>query len=554
MIKDGEVIIIDEFTGRLMIGRRYSGGLHQAIEAKENVEVKRESKTLATVTFQNYFRMFDKLAGMTGTAKTEEEEFFQIYGLNTIVIPTNKTCVRTDSPDIIYKTQKGKYMAAVQKIKELHKKGQPVLVGTVSVEKSEIISQLLKLEGVPHNVLNAKHHEREAEIITDAGKKGSVTIATNMAGRGTDIKLGEGVTDLGGLFILGTERHESRRIDNQLRGRSGRQGDPGASSFLVSMDDDLMRLFGGDRMKKMMDMLNVPEDMPIENGMISRSIENAQKKVEGHHFDIRKHLVEYDDVMNIHREIIYARRKKILLKEDVKEDILEMIKEFTESVVRNHTEARPRKEWDIEAIFNGITSISQDEENPLKIETLEEIENQDDLIEIVAKYLTDIYEKRENSIPDPAILRAIEKAVILRTNDTLWMEHIDEMSHLRENVAFTGYAQKDPLVEYKTQAFVMFNEMIATIKMKTIETLFKIDLRSAIPERMMPKEVKVMRTNEDQISATLSGAKNMNQENPVLVKANANLHQQAKSEKIGRNDPCPCGSGKKYKKCCGQNA
>jgi len=553
MIKDGEVIIIDEFTGRLMIGRRYSGGLHQAIEAKENVEVKRESRTLATVTFQNYFRMFDKLAGMTGTAKTEEEEFYQIYGLDTIVIPTNKTCVRKDSPDTVYKTQKGKYLAAVQKIKELHQNGQPVLVGTVSVEKSEVISKLLQLEGIPHNVLNAKHHEREAEIIAEAGKKNAVTIATNMAGRGTDIKLGEGVKETGGLFILGTERHEARRIDNQLRGRSGRQGDPGASLFLVSMEDDLMRLFGGDRMKKMMDMLKVPEDMPIENGMISRSIENAQKKVEGHHFDIRKHLVEYDDVMNIHREIIYARRKKILFNENLKEEILSMIKEIVESIVVNHTQDRIRREWDIQAIFSAITSIYQDTESPLKIETLEEIEDQKILIETVTKFLIDNYEKRENILPDPVILRAIEKAVILRTNDTLWMEHIDAMSHLRENVAFTGYAQKDPLVEYKTQAFVMFNEMLGTIKIKTIETIFKIDLKSAIPERMMPREVKVMKTNEDQIEATLSGdQKVQGNENPVIVKANSTIHQQAKSVKVGRNDPCPCGSGKKYKKCCGK--
>jgi len=557
MIKDGEIIIIDEFTGRLMVGRRYSGGLHQAIEAKENVEVKRESKTLATVTFQNYFRMFDKLAGMTGTAKTEEEEFYQIYGLDTIVIPTNRICIRKDTADTIYKTQKGKYMAAVQKIKELHEKGQPVLVGTVSVERSEIISKLLQLEGIKHNVLNAKHHEREAEIIAEAGKKGTVTIATNMAGRGTDIKLGESVTEVGGLFILGTERHEARRIDNQLRGRGGRQGDPGASLFLVSMEDDLMRLFGGERMKKMMDMLNVPEDMPIVNGMISKSIENAQKKVEGHHFDIRKHLVEYDDVMNIHREIIYARRKKILYKEDVKEEINEMIKEFGEALVKNHTLERTRSEWNLEEIFNAIALLYQGTENQLTLEKLESITTQEELIEYVTKFLIDGYQKREDSLPDAAILRAIEKAVVLRTNDTLWMEHIDEMSHLRENVAFTGYAQKDPLVEYKTQAFVMFNEMIAMIKMKTVETLFRIDLKSAIPERMMPKEVKEMRTNEDQIEATLSGGQKIqgqSDENPVIVKAENASHTPIKMDKVGRNDPCPCGSGKKYKKCHGINA
>jgi len=501
--------------------------------------------------------MFDKLAGMTGTAKTEEEEFYQIYGLDTIVIPTNRICIRKDTADTIYKTQKGKYMAAVQKIKELHEKGQPVLVGTVSVERSEIISKLLQLEGIKHNVLNAKHHEREAEIIAEAGKKGTVTIATNMAGRGTDIKLGESVTEVGGLFILGTERHEARRIDNQLRGRGGRQGDPGASLFLVSMEDDLMRLFGGERMKKMMDMLNVPEDMPIVNGMISKSIENAQKKVEGHHFDIRKHLVEYDDVMNIHREIIYARRKKILYKEDVKEEINEMIKEFGEALVKNHTLERTRSEWNLEEIFNAIALLYQGTENQLTLEKLESITTQEELIEYVTKFLIDGYQKREDSLPDAAILRAIEKAVVLRTNDTLWMEHIDEMSHLRENVAFTGYAQKDPLVEYKTQAFVMFNEMIAMIKMKTVETLFRIDLKSAIPERMMPKEVKEMRTNEDQIEATLSGGQKIqgqSDENPVIVKAENASHTPIKMDKVGRNDPCPCGSGKKYKKCHGINA
>lgn len=568
MIKDNEVIIIDEFTGRLMPGRRYSHGLHQAIEAKENVEVQRESKTLATVSFQNYFRLFDKLAGMTGTAKTEEEEFYQIYGLDTIVIPTNRDCIRLDLPDGIYKTQKGKYMAAVSKIKELHKKGQPVLAGTISVEKSELLSQLLKLEGVPHSVLNAKHHEREAEIVTNAGQKGMVTIATNMAGRGTDIKLGEGVKDLGGLFILGTERHESRRIDNQLRGRGGRQGDPGASQFFVSMDDELMRLFGGDRIKKVMEMLRVPEEMPIENNMISRSIESAQKKVEGHHFDIRKHLVEYDDVMNIHRNIIYKRRRQLLDQENIHEEIVTMIKEIAELIVKSHTnEEHYTREWHYEAIFNALNAIYKDEEKPLKLDELEEIRNQEKLIEFVQEYLISRYAKKMEQLPEEAVMHQIEKAVFLRTNDNLWMEHIDEMSHLRESVAFSGYAQKDPLVEYKSQAFDMFNELLDTIRTNTINTLFKMEFRKAVPQQMLrTPEIKNMQTNEAQVESQLTRSQitrstldDEDSGNPVIVKVSGKPDEAATEPaqtgpEVGRNDPCPCGSGKKYKKCHGQNA
>ncbi len=576
MIQDGQIVIIDEFTGRLMPGRRYSHGLHQAIEAKENVEVKRESRTLSTVTFQNYFRIFDKLAGMTGTAKTEAEEFYQIYGLETYEIPTNKPIVRDDAQDSIYKTQKGKLMAIAKKIKELHDKGQPALVGTISVEKSEILSKLLDLEGVKHNVLNAKHHEREAEIIAQAGQKGAVTIATNMAGRGTDIKLGENIKELGGLFVLGTERHEARRIDNQLRGRSGRQGDPGASQFFVSMEDELMRLFGGEKIKGMMDMLKFPEDMPIENRMISRSIESAQKKVEGRNFDIRKHLVEYDDIMNVHREIIYKKRQKFLKKEDCYEDINEMIEETAEGIVRNHTEARKQKEWDYKEIHEALSAIHKGD---LTQADLEKITDQDALIEKAKTYLDDTYKTREKTLPDSKIMRSLEKAVYLRANDTLWMEHIDSMTRLRENVAFSGYAQKDPLIEYKGQAFEMFNEMLSIIKNNTVNTLFKIDLEKAIPTQILQKsEVKNTSTNENQIMSPLSG--NRSAENPAVVRPTPTAQapriikvtddddsitkstftttttpaaaQSAPIEKVGRNEPCTCGSGKKFKKCCGK--
>jgi preprotein translocase subunit SecA len=569
MIKDDQILIIDEFTGRLMPGRRYSHGLHQAIEAKENVEIKRESKTLATVTFQNYFRMFEKLGGMTGTAATEAEEFYEIYGLDTIIIPTNKPVVRKDKQDCIYKTQKGKFLAIVKKIKELHTKGQPALVGTISVEKSEIVSKLLTLEGVPHNVLNAKHHEREAEIIADAGKKGGVTIATNMAGRGTDIKIDEEVKKLGGLFVIGTERHESRRIDNQLRGRSGRQGDNGESQFFVSMEDELMRLFGGDKIKNMMDFLKLPEDMPIENKIISRSIESAQKKVEGRNFDIRKHVVEYDDVMNLHRDVVYKKRQKFLKKDDQHEDIEAMIEETAESTVRNYTEARPVKQWNYKEIWESITAIHKDEKNPLKIEALQEIKDQDELIKTIKNYLKETYQAREKSLPEN-IMRSIEKAVYLRANDTLWMEHIDAMTNLRENVAFSGYAQKDPLTEYKSIAFEMFDEMMGMIRNNTVNTLFKIDLEKVVPQQMLQRsEIRNIRTNEDQVESPLSGSRRSmiipnggitrstfseaTSENPVIIKATSQNPAAKQAPKVGRNDPCPCGSGKKFKKCCGKD-
>ncbi|MDD3861780.1 MAG: SEC-C metal-binding domain-containing protein [Candidatus Gracilibacteria bacterium] len=403
--------------------------------------------------------------------------------------------------------------------------------------------------------MNAKHHEREAEIVSNAGQKKAVTIATNMAGRGTDIKLGEEVKDLGGLFILGTERHESRRIDNQLRGRSGRQGDNGASQFFVSMDDELMRLFGGDRIKKMMEFLKVPEDMPIENTMISRSIESAQKKVEGHHFDIRKHLVEYDDVMNIHRNIIYKRRKELLNKENIHEEILVMMKEIAEGIVLIHTESdyNPRT-WDQKAVFEALGSIYKDDSSQIRAEEFEEIKDQQKLMELSTQYLIDSYKKIISQLPEESMIYPVEKAVFLRTNDNLWMAHIDEMSHLRETVAFSGYAQRDPLIEYKAKAFEMFNELIDVIRSNTIHTLFKIDIKKAAPQEILAKaEIKNIQTNEDQVKSQLTRSgitrSTMDNNNPVILSPQST--QQSSVPKAGRNDPCPCGSGKKYKKCHG---
>jgi len=576
VIKDGEIIIVDEFTGRLMPGRRYSDGLHQAIEAKEGVEVKRESKTFATITFQNYFRLFKKLAGMTGTAQTEAEEFLQIYGLETLIIPTNKDLTRIDDADLVFKNQKGKYLAVTQKVKELHEKGQPALIGTISIEKSEIMSKLLSMHGVPHNVLNAKQHEREAEIVAKAGQKGSVTIATNMAGRGTDIKLGEGVKELGGLVVIGTERHESRRIDNQLRGRSGRQGDPGLSQFYVSMEDDLMRLFGSERIQGVMEAMKVPDDMPIQNKWISNSIESAQKKVEGRNFDIRKHLVEYDDVMNKHREIIYSRRRKVLHSDNIKNDIIILIEKETEKIVLAHTQAR--ESWDYKEILADINAVHRDPAEPIALPTLEKIAVVEDLIEKVKKYLFREYEEKEKILKDPGVMRQIERGVYLNVIDTLWMEHIDNMQHLREAVSLRGYGQRDPLISYKEEGYEMFNKLINDIQANTIGTIFKVDFKKQLPEqflRLGTNEPAELRTNAAQIEEVLSGHKGHGSnilpgvstsrhthtqaneaqgstygDNPVIVKATPQP-QQAHPD-VGRNEPCPCGSGKKYKKCHGQ--
>ena len=592
VVRDGEVIIVDEFTGRLMIGRRYNEGLHQAIEAKEGVKVAAESKTLATVTFQNYFRMYEKLAGMTGTASTEADEFSEIYGLNIVTVPTNRPRQRQDMHDVVYKTVKGKYNAVIEQVVECHAKGQPVLVGTVSIEKSELLSRLLKAKGVPHNVLNAKNHEREAEIVAQAGKKGAVTIATNMAGRGTDIVLGgnapylaktkmraEGFTEeqiaeadghgetdnedilaararfeallaeyqptisaeaeevraAGGLFIIGTERHESRRIDNQLRGRSGRQGDPGASRFFLSLEDDLLRLFGGDRVQALMDTLNLDEDTPIENKMLTSTIESAQKKLEARNFSIRKNVLQYDDVMNQQREIIYGQRRKVLNGEDVSASLHQMMEDSIKASVAAFLAGDVAEDWDFAALrrhYLGWLCVESDfhytteQLNDLKREDVENL-----LLERGKKILA-IKEQRYGA----PIMREVERICLLRNVDLKWMDHIDNMDQLRQGIALRSYGQKDPVVEYRIEGFEMFDAMVESIREDTVKMLLTVELRT--PEA--PKREQVAKP-------TGEGA--------VPSRANGQTGQGQKGEaprrvvKIGRNDPCPCGSGLKWRKC-----
>ena len=472
VVKDGEVVIVDEFTGRLMFGRRYSDGLHQAIEAKEGLKVERESQTLASVTFQNYFRMYEKLAGMTGTAKTEEKEFIDIYGLEVIPIPPNKPLIRIDLPDQIFKTKAAKYRAVVRNAVERHKVGQPLLIGTTSITQSEELSDMLLRAGVPHNVLNAKHHEKEAEIVANAGQMGMVTIATNMAGRGTDITLGEGVPELGGLAILGTERHESRRIDNQLRGRSGRQGDPGSSQFFLSLEDDLMRIFGADNITGIMDKLGMEEDEPIEHSLITKSIERAQKKVEDHNYNIRKYVLEYDDVMNQQREVLYEQRRRILRNESLRETINEMIdKLVTDSVDAYADEKLYPEEWDYEGLYNHLSQyfLTEDIMTP---QDMEEYTRQE-LLERLLEIAHEEYQDRVNMLGE-AMFSQLEKAIMLRVVDNKWMEHLDNMDMLREGIGLRAYGQKNPLVEYKFEAFEMFQNMIAAIQDETIMALYKI--------------------------------------------------------------------------------
>ena len=472
VVKDGEVVIVDEFTGRLMFGRRYSDGLHQAIEAKEGLKVERESQTLASVTFQNYFRMYEKLAGMTGTAKTEEKEFIDIYGLEVIPIPPNKPLIRTDLPDQIFKTKAAKYRAVVRNAVERHKVGQPLLIGTTSITQSEELSDMLLRAGVPHSVLNAKHHEKEAEIVANAGQMGMVTIATNMAGRGTDITLGEGVPELGGLAILGTERHESRRIDNQLRGRSGRQGDPGSSQFFLSLEDDLMRIFGADNITGIMDKLGMEEDEPIEHSLITKSIERAQKKVEDHNYNIRKYVLEYDDVMNQQREVLYEQRRRILRNESLRETINEMIdKLVTDSVDAYADEKLYPEEWDYEGLYKHLSQYFLTEEI-MTPQDMEEYTRQE-LLERLLEIAHEEYQDRVNMLGD-AMFSQLEKAIMLRVVDNKWMEHLDNMDMLREGIGLRAYGQKNPLVEYKFEAFEMFQNMIAAIQDETIMALYKI--------------------------------------------------------------------------------
>jgi preprotein translocase subunit SecA len=564
VVKEGEVIIVDEFTGRLMPGRRWSDGLHQAVEAKEGVKIESENQTLATITFQNFFRMYNKLAGMTGTAETEAEEFGKIYNLDVLVIPTNKPMIRRDQPDVIYKTEKAKFRAAIGEIEELHKKGQPVLVGTISIEKSEVLSGLLKKAGIRHSVLNAKHHEREAEIIAQAGRSQGVTIATNMAGRGTDIILGgnpngiakemlrdkpehteeewqhalaeaekqcalerEQVVAAGGLYIMGTERHESRRIDNQLRGRSGRQGDPGASRFYLSLEDDLMRIFGSERISGLMGKLGMEEDVPIENRMVSKAIENAQKRVESQNFDIRKHLIEYDDVMNKQRLEIYAFRKEILQGDNVKSRISSMIDSVIEELLSIYcADDRHADEWDIKGLRDavyGIFSLSLEEELPA---------TPDDLKEKLSSEIEKLYGSREAEIGEE-LIRYIEKTVVLQVVDSQWKDHLLAMDHLKEGIGLRGYGQRDPLVEYKKEGFEMFAEMSARISSEIVTRLFKIQVQKS-------QEVEI-RSHQRKAHLNYNRGEG------------GGVQTVTRGKKIGRNDPCPCGSGKKYKKCCGVN-
>ncbi|HLC99654.1 MAG TPA: preprotein translocase subunit SecA [Patescibacteria group bacterium] len=549
VVKDGEVIIVDEFTGRLMMGRRYSEGLHQAIEAKEGVPVKRESKTLATITLQNYFRLYKKLAGMTGTAATEAEEFSKIYNLEVTAVPTHRPMIRKDLPDLVFKNEKGKFQALVHNIKERHTLGQPVLIGTISIQKNEQMVQLLESSGIPHEVLNAKNHEREAAIIAQAGRKGSVTVATNMAGRGVDIILGgnppdskeaEAVRNLGGLHVIGTERHESRRIDNQLRGRSGRQGDPGSTQFFVSLEDDLMRIFGSERIKGMMDSLGVPDDMPIENRMITSALSSAQKKVEGHNFDIRKHLLEYDDIMNKHREVIYKRRKEILEAEDLGQQLLEIIEQEIEHVVSFHTSGEDEAEWNLNEIYERVDTIfSMPVAERIQIEEvrsragdkLADANAREVLIKMLIDKAVKAYgafvKQVEDATKDKNAATKVIRMVMLRTLDTTWIDHLETMQRLREGVALRGYGQRDPLVEYKKEAFELFSQLIGAINSQIAYTIFKVTVSQAPAAVSTP--------------VTAHAHTHTNQTTPAPMTSD--------SQKVGRNDPCPCGSGLKYKKC-----
>ena len=534
VVRDDEIIIVDEFTGRLMVGRRYSDGLHQAIEAKEGVKIQRESQTLASITFQNYFRMYDKLGGMTGTAKTEEDEFLKIYKLPVVVVPTNRPVQRVDEPDAIYKTKRAKYRAVGQAVEEIHKTGQPILIGTTSITQSEELSAILKKHGVEHNVLNAKYHEKEAEIIKDAGQRGAVTIATNMAGRGTDIQLGDGVQELGGLYILGTERHESRRIDNQLRGRAGRQGDPGRSKFYLSLEDDLLRLFASDNIASIMDRLGMDENDPIEHKLITRSIERAQKKVEARNFDIRKHVLEYDDVMNQQREVIYAERRKILRGEDLKENIFFMLDKIIESEMDQYANAKLYpEEWTLDGLIEDAEKIYAPE-GKLKKEELEAM-SRDELEETLRKTAHEAYAAREQLFGEEN-MRELEKVVMLRVVDNHWMEHLDRMDMLREGINLRAYGQRNPLVEYKIEALDMFEAMEAAIQTDIAKLMYRVSIVTQEQQQLQDRLQTARASHGEESSA-----------------AETKKKPQRNKNDIGRNDPCPCGSGKKYKNCCGRN-
>ena len=552
VVRDGEVIIIDEFTGRMMNGRRYSDGLHQALEAKEGVNIENENQTLASITFQNYFRMYEKLGGMTGTADTEAEEFMSIYKLEVVVVPTNRPMIREDFPDVIYRTEKEKFDAVIEEVRELSEIGRPVLVGTISIEKSELLSKTLKKYGIKHSVLNAKHHESEAEIISLAGQPNAVTIATNMAGRGTDIVLGEGVPELGGLHILGTERHESRRIDNQLRGRSGRQGDNGSSRFFLCLEDDLLRIFGSDKISPLMARLGMEGGQPIEHSMVSKAVANAQKKVEAHNFDIRKHVLEYDDVMNRQREVLYALRRSIIAAESPKEILLDMADELIDDIISEvaHEKIYP-EEWDIEYLNDFLgrqfgAHIKKINDHELEIEGKYKLEledcNREKLYESVIDAVCEVYQLKEDVIVkeleiEPAAMRHQEKIIMLQVLDTLWKDHLLGMDHLKEGIGLRGYAQKNPLTEYKKEGFALFSNLMAKIKEETTEYLFKVQVRreSEFDDEDIIAQPKQMVEHRGDVEDS---------DKPVTVRR--------VDEKVGRNDPCPCGSGKKYKKCHGK--
>jgi preprotein translocase subunit SecA len=530
LVKDGQVIIVDEFTGRVMPGRRYSDGLHQALEAKEKVKIEKENQTLASITFQNYFRMYKKLAGMTGTADTEAAEFKKIYNLEVLVMPTNMPMIRQDHNDLIYKTEQEKIKAVIEEVKALNKAKRPVLIGTISIEKSELLGKHLTRAGVKHHVLNAKNHEREAEIVAQAGQPGQVTISTNMAGRGTDIKLGENVADFGGLHILGTERHESRRIDNQLRGRSGRQGDNGSSRFYLSLEDDLLRVFGAERISSVMETVGIEEGQPIEHKYISRAIENAQKRVEGQNFDIRKHLLDYDDVMNNQRKVIYEQRKKVLRGEDLWSDIEAMVEEITGDLLFEFTGDKSHpQDWNLKSLDDALFkqfNLRLDVSNAKDMNSVDVI--QDFIMENVQKYLHD----KEKEF-GPELMTYLMKVIMLQAIDTHWKEHLLSMDHLREGIGLRGYGQKDPVREYQREGYAMFMEMISRIKMDTLEKLCLVRIQKE-------EEVEEIRQKQKQDYVLSRG-----EDTPV------NQTVKRESEKVGRNDPCPCGSGKKYKKCCG---
>ena len=529
VVKDDEVMIVDEFTGRIMPGRRYSDGLHQAIEAKEHVKVKRESKTLATITFQNFFNKFEKKAGMTGTALTEEKEFREIYNMDVVEIPTNKPVQRIDYDDAVYKTKKGKFNAVVQSVIESHEKGQPVLVGTITIETSELVSEMLRKKGIPHNVLNAKFHEKEAEIVAEAGKHGAVTIATNMAGRGTDIKLDDEARAAGGLKIIGTERHESRRIDNQLRGRAGRQGDPGESRFYISLEDDLMRLFGQERLMNVFNKLGVGEDEQIEHKMLSNAIESAQKKIETNNYGIRSHLLEYDQVMNEQREIIYAERNRVLNGESMRNSVLKMITDFVESVVNCCiNDDKDAKEWDYKEINELLLPTI-----PLApVEYNDTIKNKNELLHSLKEQAVKFYEDKEALFTEPEQIREIERVVLLKVIDRKWMDHIDDMDQLKQGIGLQAYGQKDPVIQYKMMGYDMFDTMTQGITEDTVRLLMHIQVEQKVEREQV---AKVTGTNKDDGPSVKGPVKRV-------------------EKKIYPNDPCPCGSGKKYKNCCGRQA